>query len=133
MFNRIAAQWREARASVMKPEVLDVMLRYNLWGRYERYECLSAFDYFKRDYETENGPIEHWPESMVKEATKTVMGVAKLGFNTAPYGASGAVLLCLFVELHQIQGPLADELRTLIANWHATELQNDVPSKLVSC
>ena len=130
MFKRIAAQWREARAAVIKPEVLDVMSHYNRWGRYERYECLSAFDYFKRDFETENGPIEHWPEAMVKETTKTVMGVAKSGFNTAPYGASGAALLCLFVELHQIQSPLAEELRTLIAVWHATELQNDMPSTL---
>ena len=84
MFNRIAAQRREARAAVIKPEVLDVMSRYNLWGRYERYECLSMFDYFKRDYETENGPIDHWPAAMVKETTKTVMGAAKLGFNAAP-------------------------------------------------
>ena len=128
MFERMTAQWREARAAVIRPEVLDVISRYDRWGLYERYECLSAFDYFKRDFETENGPIDRWPEAMAKEATKTIVRAAKLGCTTAPYGASGAILLCFFVELHQIQGRLAEELRTLIAKWHATELQDDMPS-----
>ena len=127
MFKRIAAQWREARASVIKPDVLDLISRYKLWGQYERYECLSAFDYTKDHLENERGPIERWPENLAKEVFQTLMKGAKLGFNTAPYGANGHALLSFFVELHHIQGPLAEELRTLIANWHTTGLQNDMP------
>lgn len=56
------------------------------------------------------------------------MKVAKLGFNNAPNGASGAALLSYFVELHHIQGPLAGEVRSLIVNWHETVLRNDMPN-----
>lgn len=82
MFKKIAAQWREARASVIKPDVLDVISRYNRWGEYERYECLSVFDYSKTDLETDNGPISQWPEAMTKEISQTLMKAARVGYDT---------------------------------------------------
>ncbi len=128
MFKKIAAQWRDARASVIKPHVVDVLSRYNRWASYERYECLSAFDYSKNDLEDENGPISEWSEATAKEVSQELMKAAKMGFNTAPNGASGAALLSYFVELHHIQGPLAEEVRSLIVNWHETGLRNDMPN-----
>lgn len=127
MFKKIAAQWREARAPVIKPDVLDIISRYNRWGQYERYECLSAFDYTKDHLENERGPIQEWPESMAKEIHQALMSGAKKGFNIAPYGANGHALLSFYIELHHVPGQMSDEVRLLILNWHATGLKNDMP------
>ena len=113
---------------MIKPHVEDVLARYNRWGSYERYECLSAFDYSKNDLENETGPIAEWSEATAKEVSQALMKAAKMGFNTAPNGESGAALLSYFVELHHIQGALAEEIRSLIVNWHNTGLRNNMPN-----
>ena len=129
MFKGIASRWREARAPVLQKEILDILNRYTRWGDYERYECLSAFDYVKSDLEDENGPIEQWSDSFAKQVRVELMQTAKQGYSTSPYGASGAALLSLLVELQHIPGSLAEELRMAISDWHETAMMRDMPSR----
>ena len=129
LFKGIASRWREARASALQKEIMDILNRYTRWGIYERYECLSAFDFAKNDFEDEHGPIDEWSENFAGKVRKELMQTAKLGYSTAPYGASGAALLSLCVELQHVPGQLAGELRIRIIDWYNRALIEDMPSE----
>lgn len=129
VFKGIAARWKEARAPVIQKDALDILNRYNRWDDYERYECLSAFDYTKRDLESDHGPIAQWPTDFAKQISEQLMKAAKQGYNSAPNGASGAALLSFLVELHHVPGALSQELISTIMQWHKTAMQNDMSSR----
>lgn len=130
MFGGIRNRWKEARADVVRSSVADILKRYKEYGWYERYELLSAFDYTKSDLEIEHGAISEWPQETQSAFTKQLMATAKLGFETAPYGASGMALLSMYIDTHTIPGKNAAQLRNEIEAWHKAAAQTDLnPSK----
>jgi hypothetical protein len=128
MFGRIKTQWKEARADVVRKSVDDILKRYNEYGWYERYELLSAFDYTKSDLEIEHGAISEWPQEKQSAFVKQLFGIAKKGFATAPYGASGMALLSMYIDLHTIPGENAARLKREIEAWHRVAAQTDLKS-----
>lgn len=130
MFGGIRNRWKEARADVVRSSVADILERYKKYGSYERYELLSAFNYTKSDLEIEHGAISKCSQETQSSFTKQLMATAKLGFETAPYGASGVALLSMYIDTHTIPGENAAQLRSKIEAWHQAAAQADLnPSK----
>lgn len=126
MFGLIKNRWKEARSDVVRSSVEDIFSRYRGYGKYERYELLSAFDYTKSDLEDEYGIIEEWPQETQSALVKQLLQTAKQGFQTSPYGASGMALLSMYIDIHTIPGENAVRLKEEIDVWHHAAAQTDL-------
>jgi hypothetical protein len=118
MFEKLRAQWNEARGSQLREEYDDTALRIKRLTEEGNERFCKSLNYAFDKWTTDHGPIERWRERLRKDAVKELRSFAKQRLDDGDFGVSyGVVLLAFHVEASYLPGADAMEVYQSTSDW----------------